>query len=60
MRAKSLVIVLIFLGSILSGCTGNDTENEERIESLEADLADSISDNDDAQAQIATLESALS
>ena len=49
MRAKSLVIVLIFLGSILSGCTGSDTEKDERIEALEAELADSISDNDDDQ-----------
>ena len=59
MRAKSLVIVLIFLGSILSGCTGSDTEKDERIEALELELADSISDNNDDQAKIVTLESAL-
>ena len=59
MRVKSVVIVLIFLGSILSGCTGSDSESDERVEALESELADSISDNDDAQSQIATLESAL-
>ena len=60
MRVKSVVIVLIFLGSELSGCTGNDSENDERIEGLETELADSISSNDEALSQIATLEGALS
>lgn len=60
MRVKSVVIVLIFLGSVLSGCTGNDSENDERVEALETELADSISSNDDALSQIVTLESALS
>ena len=60
MRVKSVVIVLIFLGSVLSGCTGNDSENDERVEALESELADSISSNDDALSKIVTLESALS
>ncbi len=60
MRVKSVVIVLIFLGSVLSGCTGNDSENDERVEALETELADSISSNDDALSKIVTLEGALS
>ena len=59
MRVKSVVIVLLFLGSVLSGCTGNDSEKDERIETLESELADSISDYDEAIAEISMLESAL-
>ena len=59
MRVRSVVIVLIFLGSVLSGCTGNDSEKDERIEALESELSDSISDHDSSLDQITTLESAL-
>ena len=38
MRVKSVVIALLFVGSLLSGCAGNDSENDERVEVLESDL----------------------
>ena len=60
MRVKSVVIALLFVGSLLSGCAGNDSENDERVEVLESDLNDSINDYDNALSEIATLESALS
>ena len=59
MKLRSLVIVVLFLSSILSGCTGNDSEKDDRIEILESDLADSINNYDDALSEISTLESAL-
>ena len=60
MRVRSVVIVLLFVGSLLSGCAGNDSENDERTEALESELNDSINDYDNALSEIATLESALS
>ena len=59
MRVKSVVIVLIFLGSVLSGCTGNDSENDERVEALEAELSDKIVELDDANANYTMMEETL-
>ena len=60
MRVKSAVIVILFLSSMLSGCAGDDSGNEERIAELESDLADSLLENDNALSEISTLEGALS
>ena len=59
MRVKSVVIVLIFLGSVLSGCTGNDSENDERVGALEAELSDKIVELDDANANYTMMEETL-
>ena len=59
MRLRSAVIALLLFSSILSGCTSSDSGNTDRIEDLEAELEDSISENNDAQSQISTLQSAL-
>lgn len=59
MRVWSIAIVLIFLGSILSGCTGNGTENDERVGGIEAELSDKIAELDDANANYTMIEEAL-
>jgi len=59
MRVRSAVIVLMFIGSILSGCTGDDTENGERVEALEAELSDKIVELDEVYANYSMMEEAL-
>ena len=59
MRVRSAVIVLMFIGSILSGCTGDDTENGERVEALEAELSDKIVELDEVNANYSMMEEAL-
>ena len=59
MKLRSAVIVLLFFSSVLSGCAGNDSENDERINNLESELADSVADYDESLEQISTLESSL-
>lgn len=59
MKLRSAVIVLLFISSVLSGCAGDDSENDERIDNLELDLADSIANYNDSLEQISTLERAL-
>ncbi|MCH1591507.1 MAG: hypothetical protein L7R66_00785 [Candidatus Thalassarchaeaceae archaeon] len=60
MRVKSAVIVILFLSSMLSGCAGDDSGNEERIAELECYFAYSLLENDNALSEISTLEGALS
>ena len=59
MKLRSVAIVILFFSSVLSGCVGNDSEKDDRIEALEAELSDSISDHDSSLEQITTLEAAL-
>ncbi len=59
MKLRSVAIAILFFSSVLSGCAGNDSEKDERIEALEAELSDSISEQDTSLEQITTLESAL-
>ena len=59
MKIKTAFMVMIFCSSALSGCTGNDSEKDDRIEALEIELSESISDHDSSLGQISTLEAAL-
>ena len=59
MKLRSAVIVLLFFSSVLSGCVGNDSEKDDRIDSLETELSDSIADYDEALEQISILQNAL-
>ena len=59
MKIRTAFMVMIFCSSALSGCTGNDSEKDDRIEALEIELSESISDHDSSLGQISTLEAAL-
>ena len=59
MKLRSVAIVILFFSSVLSGCAGNDQEKDDRIEALETELSDSISDHNSSLEQITTLEAAL-
>lgn len=59
MKLRSAVIVLLFFSSVLSGCVGNDSEKDDRIDSLETELSDSTADYDEALEQISILQNAL-
>jgi ELWxxDGT repeat protein len=59
MRLRTALIVMVFCSSTLTGCTGNDSEKDETIAELEAELSDSISDHNSSLEQISTLEAAL-
>ena len=56
MKVRTVAVVILFFSSVLSGCTGNDSDKDDRIEALEAELSDSISDHDSSLEQIITLE----
>ena len=51
MKIKTAFMVMIFCSSALSGCTGNDSEKDDRIEALEIELSESISDHDSSLGQ---------
>ena len=59
MKVRTVAVAILFFSSVLSGCTGNDSDKDDRIEALEAELSDSISDHDSSLEQITTLEAAL-
>ncbi len=59
MKVRTVAIAILFFSSVLSGCAGNDSEKDDRIEALESELSDSISDHDSSLEQITTLEDAL-
>ena len=59
MKLRSAVIVLLFFSSVLSGCVGNDSEKDDRINTLETELSNSTANYDEALEQISTLQNAL-
>ncbi len=59
MKVRTVAIAILFFSSVLSGCAGNDSEKDDRIEALESELSDSISDHDSSLEQITTLELSL-
>lgn len=62
MRKAAVLMAIVMLSSILAGCTGggSDSEKDERIASLESELANETARADESAAHAAALESTLS
>ena len=62
MRNVAVLMALLMLSSVLAGCAGSDSDSEkdERIASLESELANMTAQADESAAHAATLESTLS
>ncbi|MEE3315839.1 MAG: hypothetical protein VX184_03240, partial [Candidatus Thermoplasmatota archaeon] len=62
MRKAAVLMAIVMLSSILAGCTGggSDSEKDERIASLESELANETARADESAALADALESTLS
>ena len=62
MRNVAVLMALLMLSSALAGCAGSDSDSEkdERIASLESELANMTAQADESAAHAATLEVTLS